>query len=170
MTNLFHISEEPGIELFEPRASEYTDGLVVWAINADRLCNYLLPRDCPRVTFYAGPGTSPGDVERFLGSSPAVVAVEIGWLERLRECRLYCYPMPVETFRLQDECAGYFVSRVAVIPTRVDVFDDPVAELIRRGVELRFLTNLWTLRDAVAASSLQFSNIRMRNALPRDDN
>jgi hypothetical protein len=46
---LFHISEEPGIELFEPRVSEGR-GPVVWAIDADRLRNYLLPRECPRVT------------------------------------------------------------------------------------------------------------------------
>jgi hypothetical protein len=42
-----------------------------------------------------------------------------------------------------------------------------VAELLRRGVELRFVPSLWPLHDAVAASSLRFSIIRMRNALPR---
>ena len=38
--------------------------------------NYLLPRDCPRVTYFAGRETAAADVERFLGSSPAVIAVE----------------------------------------------------------------------------------------------
>ena len=57
----------------------------------DRLRNYLVPRECPRVTYYAGGETTPADVERLLGSSPAVVAVESGWLERLRSCRLYSY-------------------------------------------------------------------------------
>jgi hypothetical protein len=164
---LFHISEESGIGRFEPRPSEYADGPVVWAIDACRLRNYLVPRECPRVTYYAGRETTAADVERFLGSSPAVVAVESGWLERLRSCRLYCYHLPPETFECLDECAGYFVSRVPVVPARVEVFDDPVAELLKRGVELRFVPNLWALRDAVVASSLQFSLIRMRNALPR---
>lgn len=164
---LFHISEEPGIELFEPRPSDYTADMVVWAISADRLHNYLVPRDCPRVTFYAGNETSAADVERFLGSSPAVVAVESGWFERVRSCRLYCYHLPPETFECIDECAGYFVSRVAVAPARVEVIDDPIAELLKRGIELRFVPDLWTLRDAVVASTLQFSIIRMRNALPR---
>ena len=164
---LFHFSEKFGIERFEPRASEYTSEPVVWAINAERICNYLLPRDCPRVTYYAGRETTEADVERFLGSSTAVVAVESAWLERLQSCRLYCYHMPPETFECLDECAGYFVSRVSVVPTRVEVFDDPIAELLKRGVELRFLPSLWSLRDAVVASSLQFSLIRMRNALPR---
>jgi hypothetical protein len=164
---LFHVSEESSIERFEPRPSQYADEPVVWAIDADRLRNYLLPRDCPRVTYYAGRKTSAADVERFLGSSPAVIAVESAWLERLRSCRLCCYHMPPETFVCIDECAGYFVSRQPVVPTEVEVVDDLLAELLERGVELRFVPNLWSLHDAVASSTLQFSMIRMRNALPR---
>ena len=164
---LFHVSEESGIERFEPRPSPYAGEPVVWAIDADRLRNYLLPRECPRVTYYAGPQTTAADVERFLGSSPAVIAVESAWLERLRSCRLYCYHLPPDTFECIDECAGYCVSRTPVAPAHIEVFDDPMEELLRRGVELRFLPNLWALRDAVVASSLRFSLIRMRNALPR---
>jgi hypothetical protein len=164
---LYHVSEEADIARFEPRESGYTDGPVVWAIDGERLRNYLVPRGCPRVTFYAGPQTTAEDAERFLGSSAAVVAVESGWLERLRACRLYCYRLPAETFECLDEGAGYFVSRAAVEPVGVEVFDDPIGELLRRGVELRFVPSLWALHDAVAASSLQFSIIRMRNARPR---
>jgi hypothetical protein len=164
---LFHVSEESGIERFEPRPSPYTDEPVVWAIDADRLRNYLLPRECPRVTYYAGHETTAADVERFLGSSPAVVAVESGWWERLRSCRLYCYDLAPETFECIDECAGQFVSRDPVAPARVQVFDDLMAELLGRGVELRFVPDLWPLRDAVVASTLQYSLIRMRSARPR---
>src|SRR5688572_1811468 len=123
---LFHISEQSDIERFEPRASQYTSGSVVWAIHVDRLCNYLVPRECPRVTYYAGKETTAADRERFLGSSPAVIAVESDWLEKLRSCRLYCYHLPPETFECLDECAGYFVSRVPVLPARVEIFDDPI--------------------------------------------
>ena len=49
----------------------------------------------------------------------------------------------------------------------MDVVENPVSELLTRGVDLRVLSNLWSLRDAVVASSLQFSIIRMRNAQPR---
>jgi len=164
---LFHVSEEAGIERFEPRASELAGGPAVWAIDAEHLRNYLVPRECPRVTFYAGRETTAADAERFLGSSPAVVAVESGWHERLRSCRLYCYHLPPETFERLDECAGYFVSRVPVVPARVEVFDDAVAELLKRGAELRFVPSLWPLHDAVVASTLRFSIIRMRNARPR---
>jgi hypothetical protein len=164
---LYHVSEEPGIERFEPRPSKHTVEPVVWAIDAARLRNYLVPRDCPRVTYYAGRDTSAADVERFLGSSPAVVAVESGWWERLRSCRLCCYHLPPETFECIDECAGYFVSPVPVVPAGLQILDDPMAELLRRGVELRLVRDLWHLRDAVVASTLQFSIIRMCNALPR---
>jgi hypothetical protein len=164
---LFHVSEEAGIERFEPRPSPNAEGPVIWAVDADRLRNYLLPRDCPRVTYYAGPETTAADVERFLGSSPAVVAVENGWLERVRSCRLYCYHLPPETFACIDEWAGYFVSRRIVVPVHVEVVTDLVATLLGRGVELRFLPDLWPLRDAVVASTLRYSLIRMGNARPR---
>ena len=164
---LFHISEEADIRRFEPRPSEYVKDPVVWAITADRLCNYLVPRECPRVTYYAGPETKSADIERFLGSSLAVVAVESRWLEQLRACQLFCYHLPLETFECIDECAGYFISRASVEPAGIEVIDDAIAELLRRGVELRFVPSLWALRDAVIESSLQFSLIRMRNAWPR---
>jgi hypothetical protein len=164
---LFHVSEEAGIERFEPRPSEYTDAPVVWAIDADRLRNYLLPRECPRVTYCAGPETTAADVERFLGASLAVIAVESAWLQRLRSCRLYCYHLPPETFTCIDECAGYFVSRAPVVPTQLEVIEDLLAALVRRGVEVRLVPSLWSLRDAVLSSTLRFSLIRMRNALPR---
>jgi hypothetical protein len=140
----------------------------VWAIDASRLRNYLVPRECPRVTYYAGGDTTDVDVERFLASSTAVVTIEQEWFERLRSCQLYCYHLPADTFECVDECAGYYVSPVAVVPACVEVIDDVIAELARRGVELRIVPNLWRLRDAVVASTLQFSIIRMRNARPRE--
>lgn len=164
---LFHISEEADIGRFAPRAAGGGDAPAVWAIDDARLRNYLVPRECPRVTYYAGSETTPEDVQRFLSPSPAVVAVESGWLGRLRSCRLYRYHLPPETFECIDECAGYFVSREPVTPARVEVVSDPMAELLRRGVELRFVPSLWPLHDAVAASTLRFSMIRMRNAAPR---
>jgi hypothetical protein len=165
---LFHISEQSDIARFDPRPSEYAAEPVVWAIEERRLGNYLLPRDCPRVTYYAGIETTVADVEHFLGSSLTVVAIERAWLERVRSSSLFCYHMPSGTFECFDACAGYFVSRVAVVPTGVEFVSDPLAELVARGVELRILPNLWFLRDAVVSSSLQFSIIRMRNAASRD--
>jgi hypothetical protein len=163
---LFHISEDPGIIQFDPRPSASRAEPVVWALDRARLRNYLVPRECPRVTYYAGPETTIADRSRFLRSSDAVVAIEPTWLERVRHCRLFCYHLPEDTFECVDECAGYFVSRASVTPMRVEAVDDVVSELHRRGVDLRIVTNLWPLRDSVLESTLLFSMIRMRNALP----
>jgi hypothetical protein len=164
---LYHISEEPGIEVFNPRRPTRDDEALVWAIDEEHLRNYLAPRECPRVTYAAGPATTAADRERFLGSSLAVIAIETAWFERMRSCRLHCYHLPADTFELSDECAGYFVSRTAVRPVRVQVIDDPITALLKRGVEFRVQSSLWALRDAVVASTLAFSIIRWRNAAPR---
>ena len=47
---------------------------------------------------------------------------------------------------------------------RVETIEDPIAALLQRDVELRILPTLGPLRDAVVASSLQFSVIRMPKA------
>jgi len=164
---LYHLSEESGIERFDPRPAADLEYPIVWSISRERLRNYLLPRDCPRVTFFAGPNTSQADVERFLGTSPAVVAFETTWLDRVRQTKLFCYHLPSESFECVDEGAGYFHSRSAVTPQRVEVFDDLLGMLAREGVEVRVVPSLWELRDAVVASTLGFSIIRMRNATPR---
>jgi hypothetical protein len=167
---LYHVSEESGIARFEPRPAEGVDGAVVWAVHADRVRNYLLPRDCPRVTFFAGEKTTVQDQQRFLGARVAVVAFEAGWLERVRRTRLFCYQMPEATFHCVDKCAGYYHSRETVMPSGVEVVGDLLGALASRGVELRVLPSLWGLRDAVVGSTLSYSIIRMRNAAPRGGN
>jgi hypothetical protein len=54
---------------------------------------------------------------------------------------------------------------VPVEPGSVRPVDDLLGELVRRDVELRVMPSLRLLREAVAASSLHFSMIRMRNAI-----
>jgi hypothetical protein len=163
-TVLFHVSEEPGIAEFTPRPSKYTTDPVVWAVDDEKIRNYLVPRDCPRVTYYAGAETAPEDRARFLGTSAAVVAIEAAWWIRIRSFTLYRYRLPPDTFACLDECAGYFVSREPVRPQRVEIIEDPIAEMLGRGVELRILPALGPLRDSIVASTLQFSIIRMRKA------
>jgi len=161
---LYHVSEESEISRFEPRRAEGVDHPVVWAVDGEKLRNYLLPRDCPRVTFFAGERTQSEDVSQFLGSSSAVVAFESAWLERVRQTRLFCYHLPVESFKCVDACAGYFHSLESVAPERVEIVEDLLGALTSRGVEIRVLPSLWELRDAVVGSTLSYSIIRMRNA------
>ena len=85
---LLHVSEQPDIARFEPRASEYATGLVVWAIEERRLCNYLVPRECPRVTYYAGADTTAADVERFRKAAPRPEATPVAKPDPRRSARV----------------------------------------------------------------------------------
>lgn len=165
---VYHVSETPGITCFDPRADDKGRNLV-WAIGESRLHNYLLPRDCPRVTYYATTATTPADRRAFFSVSDAgsVVAIEQAWLPALRSTQLYVYEFAADTFTLEDSIAAYYVSACATMPISTRVVTDPLPELFERDVELRVLSSLWPLRDAVAASSLGFSIIRMRNAKAR---
>ena len=45
-----------------------------------------------------------------------MVAIETGWLQRLRETVLYRYEFAADGFESHDEGAGYWVSRQTVVP------------------------------------------------------
>jgi hypothetical protein len=176
---LFHVSEDGAISRFDPRplpsgaVGVAPDERVVWAIDAAHLHNYLLPRDCPRVTFYLRPerfGAAADDEPLLAGTTGSrVIAVESAWLERIRRTPLFCYELPADGFTCIDANAGYFVSRDSVTPTRVRRIDDPLTELAHHDVELRVMPSLWKLHDAVIASpNVSYSIIRMRNARPRE--
>jgi len=165
------VSDRPDIARFEPRVTADTSPEpLVWAVGERLLHNYLLPRDCPRVTFYAGPYANPADVTRLMAGTTArhVVAIEARWLDRVRAQTLYLYEMPTATFTATDPSAGYYVSRAGVTPIGVTVVDDVLAALLGRDVELRVVPSLHALRDLVVASTMQFSIIRWRNAAPEE--
>jgi hypothetical protein len=114
---LYHISEEPDIARFDPRPapspSSGQQGTMVWAISERLLHNYLLPRDCPRVTFYALPDSAPEDIERLMGQSAAqyIVAIEVGWFVRACNTRLYCYELPPAAFAVHADEGAAIISR-----------------------------------------------------------
>jgi hypothetical protein len=169
---LFHISEQPGIVLFGPRPAPHpsarAEGLMVWAVDEEHVQNYLLPRDCPRVTFYARPDSKPADAATLMGPGGAkhVIAVEACWLGRIQSQRLVRYEFEPGGFELHDEAAGYWICRGSVVPIAETPIGDILGELLTHDIELRVLRSLWKLREAVIHSSLEFSIIRMRNAQP----
>jgi hypothetical protein len=170
---VYHFSEESDIAVFMPRVNRRFDGAptepVVWAVDEAHQHNYVFPRDCPRVTFYAVPSTTAEDRARLLTGASAryVVAIEAKWLPVMQRTCLYRYELSGETFEVFDAGAGHVVSRVAVTPSAMTRIENLLEALLQHDVELRVLPSLWPLSDAVIASSLQFSNIRMRNAAPR---
>jgi hypothetical protein len=167
---LFHVSEDARIRTFVPRPSpSQFDAIrkeVVFAISERLLHNYLLPRDCPRVCYYAGSQTSPEDRQAFLGqfSASFVIAVENRWIKTIERTTLFLYEFPAQDFWLLDENAGYYISEKTIVPVSVRPIYNILEEMLKRDVELRFMPSINELSEAVSHSSLNFSLIRMRNS------
>jgi hypothetical protein len=173
MQSVYHISEDPNIQRFDPRPPPTilsgNERPCVWAIDAQHLPNYLLPRDCPRVTFHAKADTNDWDIQKHLGgdSTRNVVAIESAWLEAAMHTPIYQYELNADSFEVMDEGSGYCLAFESLHPLSKQVIPNPLLALASRSVEIRILPELWMLRDAVFASTLQYSFIRMRNAKPR---
>ena len=167
MQALWHVSENGAIGRFEPRANPEHDSPepLVWAIDDAHVPAYWFPRECPRGTFWAVETTTDEDVERYLTGDRArrVHAIEAGWLDELREARVYAYRLPPDTFEPYPRAAGYFVSRDPVAPVAVEELDDLLGRHAAAGIELRIVPALQPLWDRVIASTLEFSGIRLRN-------
>jgi hypothetical protein len=171
---LFHFSDDPGIERFEPRpvlvpsarapGREWLNGPLVWAIDEPHQPMYLFPRDCPRILLWPRPETTAQDLERWWGGSPCrmIAHVEEAWLERLSKASIIRYELPTDPFESLDD-AGMWVSRQAVTPVAVAEIRDLPGALRDQDVELRVMDSLTPLRD-VWSSSLHASGIRLRNA------
>ncbi len=168
---LWHVSEDATITRFAPHRAPtaLTDEALVWAVDTRHLPLYWFPRECPRCTFWQGARTSEADVARFLDGKRQlrIHVIEEGWRERVREARLYLYRLPAESFTQDREIAGYWTSHATVDPVELVGIDDLVGRHAAAGIVLRAAANLWPLWDAVVASTLEFSGIRLHNALGR---
>lgn len=169
ITVLYHFSEDPTIAVFRPRGSAVDPSLppLVWAIDATHAPLYYFPRDCPRVAFWKPRDRALDGAYQLFGPTSAalVIAVEGRWLTPLRETQLFIYTFADAGFRCTDSGAGYYVSEHAVVPESMEPAGDLLARLAAAAVELRIVPDLHPLHDAVMASPLQFSMIRMRNAV-----
>lgn len=164
---LYHFSEDPTIERFVPRPAQVLQNKppVVWAIDGEHAVHYYFPRDCPRVIYTKSDSAAPQDTARFFDGSAAdrIIAVESGWLQRIRETKLYVYTFEEEPFTQLDGSAGYYVSLEETFPLRVEPVGDLLLAIAQSGTELRLTPSLVPLRDAVIATTLKFSIIRYGN-------
>jgi hypothetical protein len=167
VTALWHVSDDPAIARFEPRANEAHDSpeALVWASDDEHVPAYWFPRDSPRGTFWAVPSTADEDVERFLTGDRQlrVHALQGQWLDAFRSARLCAYRLPAETFERYERAAGYWVSREAVEPVEVVELGDLFARHAAAGIELRIVPDLMAVWQRVIASTLEFSGLRLRN-------
>jgi hypothetical protein len=85
----------------------------------------------------------------------------------MRAASIYVYRLPEETFERHPGVGGYRISREPVRPLELERLSDLVEPHRRAEIELRALPNLWQHWDEVVASALEFSGMRLRNALPR---
>ena len=172
---MYHVSENPQIKVFEPLPAPNpeagVEGKAVWAIDEFHLVNYLLPRDCPRITYGVSASTSAEDLKRFFREGQKerrVIIVEDAWLERIKNTTLHLYQFDPSNFQMIDEGAGYYISRQTVIPVSCEPVSNLIDEILKRRAIFETLPNLWEKIDEVAKSTLEFSIIRKRNALPRE--
>lgn len=165
MSELWHVSDDPSIEVFHPRRNELhaLDEPLVWAVDTHYQWLYWFPRDCPRACWEASSDTSDEDVERWLDGDRdrRVAVVESGWLARLRTAKLFAYRLPPDTFEPWDK---FFVSRETVVPLELVELGDLLARHADTGNELRLAPALYPLWDEVISTTLDFSGIRLRNA------
>jgi Family of unknown function (DUF6886) len=165
VSELWHVSEDPAVEVFEPQRNEphALDEPLVWGVDTHYWWLYWLPRDCPRARFEAGADTTDEDVDRWLDGDRTrrVGVIESAWLERLRSARVYAYRLPPDTFEPWDK---FFVSREAAAPLELRELGDLLARHAETGNELRFAPALYPLWDRVVETTLDSSGIRLRNA------
>jgi hypothetical protein len=167
-TMLYHFSEEADIGVFHPRPSRLGFDCV-WAIDETHAPLYYLPRECPRVAFWAVETTSVEDGERFLFGSHRVLVIESDWLERVRSTLLFSYQFDATPFvSWTHESPGTHLARETVIPIGVALVGDLLAKLASSGWELRIMPSLKPLWEPLKDSSLHFSGIRLRNATGLD--
>ncbi|MFE1246146.1 DUF6886 family protein [Fictibacillus sp. NPDC058756] len=165
---LYHFSEEDNIEIFQPRKHpSFPDRPpMVWAIDEERSPLYLLPRDCPRIGFWATPETSDDDREKYLHTTSAdkIIAIESNWLDRLQNTKLYRYSFAPDHFTMMDEGAGYFVSYETERSLEMEAVGSLLGAMVQKGVELRIMPSLQPLAEQLPKTTLHYSMIRMRNA------
>jgi hypothetical protein len=165
---VYHFSEDGAIETFVPRLAPSNPSRPpgVTAVDPEHAPLYWFPRRCPRVSVWADDPDQQRRLSSVFGTSATrICAVETGWLDRIRACRLYRYEFDRSSF-VPDEGGdpGHVVSPEVLSPSRVQVIDDLLGLHASADVELRITPLLGTLVDQILESGLPFGYVRLRDA------
>jgi hypothetical protein len=142
---LYHFSTNPNIERFAPHVprTNPTHAPAVWAIDAEHAPLYWFPRDCPRVTIWP---RDPADAsvfhERFATSAVRLHAIELAWLDRMRDAVIYRYEFDAEPFEPWMDADGQWISDREAVPIEVAPVGDLLAAHVDAGIELRIVPSL----------------------------
>jgi hypothetical protein len=90
-------------------------------------------------------------------------------MERIRSARLYRYEFEATLFSPWAKANGQWIAEVPLEPLAVTALGDLIDAHIVAGIELRFVPELWTIRDKVVQGPWDFSAVRMANARRRRD-
>jgi hypothetical protein len=167
---LHHFSEDPAIERFVPHvpATNPNHPPAVWAIDAAHAPLYWFPRDCPRVTVWAGTDAELAAFQEcFTTAASRLHAIEHAWLPSTQRVELYRYDLPAGSFAPWTDADGQWISTESVVPLGVAAVGNVIDLHARASIELRIVPSLWPLRDVVAAGPWPFSLVRMLNAQAR---
>jgi hypothetical protein len=94
-----------------------------------------------------------------------MIAIEAGWFQRVSEGHIYRYTFDPDDFELYNPNAGYYISTRTVMPLEVAKIDNLIQAILDEGIELRITASLMPLKERILASTLNFSMIRLRNAV-----
>jgi hypothetical protein len=164
---LYHFSEDPTLKRFAPHvpSSNPSHPPAVWAIDAEHSPLYWFPRDCPRISVWAyTPEQQELLTATFASEASRIVAAETHWLPGIRDTVLYRYTFDAAEFEPWSLADGQYVCNQVVTPLSVEPLEDLLGLQVAADVELRFTPRLGALTDAMLASGLPFSFVRIRNA------
>lgn len=164
---VFHYSEDGTIKRFTPQVapSNPSHPPAVWALDAEHAPLYWFPRFCPRISVWAYDAEQQARLsELFHTDASRICAAETAWLDAMKSAHIYEYRFDASQFAPWAEADGQYISGDVVYPDHVEVLDDLLGLHATNDVELRFTPKLGTLMDAMLASGLPFSFVRIRDA------
>ncbi|HSJ91899.1 MAG TPA: hypothetical protein VK917_07505 [Ilumatobacter sp.] len=166
-TAVYHFSEDSTLRRFAPHVppSNPSHPPAVWAIDAEHAPLYWFPRMVPRISVWAYDDEQQRILtERFATESHRICAAEQTWLDEIRSARVYRYTFDASEFEPWEQADGQYVAFDVVYPQEIEVVDDLLRAHCEAGVELRLAPRLGALMDAILASGLPFSFVRIRDA------
>lgn len=164
---VYQFSEDGTLRRFAPHVppSNPSHPPAVWAIDEEHAPLYWFPRDVPRISVWAyTPEQQRILTDRFGTEAHRICAAEQHHLDEIRGARIYRYAFDARRFRPWDQADGQYVTPEVVHPVRVEPIDDLIGAHCAAGVEIRLTPRLGALMDAILASGLPFSFVRIRDA------
>lgn len=167
MNRLFHLSDDFEINEFRPRPvrkevwGDLKDS--VWTVNQEKLQNFMLPRNCPRVCWRLNAETSGEDKEYFesFGDQQSLIFVQKEYIDMVNHGKLMMYEFNNDNFYLVDDCAGYYVSHEVEVPTQRIMITDLNEWLDNLNAKLIYVDDLREYASESVRRTYDFSNIRM---------